>query len=307
MHHEDATEADVRGYFQSLSNWNRWGPDDELGTLNLITPLKRVEAAAEVREGISVGCARTIESEPGASDVVYPPIHHMLVSGEAESSTSASDFFGIAPHGGTVSHIDTLSHQFWNGQMYNGRSQKLITTAEGATVGSVETMKDGIVTRGVLLDFPRLKGKAFLEPGEAILVEDLEAAERAQGVQVMEGDALLIRTGWSWRRVDQGPYAQRQHRPGLHASTLPWLRERGVAVAGADAAMEVVPSGFENLRRPFHNIGIVAMGLCLVDACQFEDLSAVCERLGRWSFMCVIAPLRWRHGTASPVTPVAVF
>lgn len=301
------TEDELWGYLETLSNWGRWGDDDELGTLNLITPAKRLEAVATVREGTSVGCARPILVEQAAADVRFQPQHFMIKSGEAAESTGAADYMGFAPHGHTISHVDTLAHHFSHGKMYGGRPMRLVTTAEGATACSVETMKDGIVTRGVLLDIARLKGKPYLDAGEPIFPDELEAAERMHGVRVAEGDALLVRTGWSRRREELGPYPIYQHRPGLHAATLPWLRERGVAVLAGDAAQDVVPSGYESIPGPIHKIGIVAMGLCLMDNLQFEDLVTECERLGRWGFLFMVAPLRVRYGTASPTTPLALF
>ena len=300
------TEEELLGYFDSLSNWGRWGPDDELGTLNLITPQKRLEAIGTVRDGLSIGCARPIVAEGPAADVLIPPLHFMLRSGESPASTGSADFLGLAFHGLTISHVDTLGHQFWDGQMYNGRPQSVITTEQGSMVCSVETMKDGIVTRGVLLDITKLKGKPYLDAGEAIFPADLEAAEQAQGVRLTEGDALLVRTGWYRRRLEQGPYPVSRHRPGLHAATLPWLRERGVALICADASQDVVPSGYERLPMPVHTIGLVAMGLCLMDACQFEELVVESQRRGRWEFLFVVAPLRFRYATGSPTTPLAI-
>lgn len=301
------SESEVLGYFDKLSNWGRWGPSDELGTLNLITPTKRSGATATVTEGISVGCARPVVIEPHAADVFAPPIHYMLRVGDsAKMASSAADFVGITTHGLTISHIDTLAHHFWRGKLYNGRPMALVDTEKKATVCSVETMKDGLVTRGVLLDIARLRGKPYLDPSEPIFPEDLEAAEKTQGVTVTAGDALLVRTGAYRRRVELGPHPQGLPRPGLHAATLPWLRERDVALVAADAAHDVAPSGYPNLALPLHSIGIVAMGLCLLDACQFDDLVIECERLGRWHFLFVVAPIRFRDATASPVTPIAV-
>jgi kynurenine formamidase len=304
---ETPTEGEVLAYFDTLSNWGRWGPDDELGTLNLITAPVRLAALRSVEDGTSIGCARPIVAEDRASDVMHPPQKFMIRSGESPAATSAAEFIGLAFHGLTISHIDTLAHQFWNGVLYNGRPQRLIDSTQGATVLSVETMKDGLVTRGVLLDIPRLKGKPYLEAGEAIFPEDLEAAEQAQGVRVGEGDALLVRTGWYKRRNEVGPHPTFRHRPGLHASTLPWIRERGVAIAGADAAADVVPSGYPGIMMPLHSLGTVALGLCLMDNLQFEDVVPECERRGRWSFLFVVAPLRIRFGTGSPTTPLAIF
>ena len=300
------SDDEVRGYFESLCNWGRWGPDDDLGTLNLITPQKRLAAMATAREGISVGCARPILVEDRASDVFTAPLHYMLRSGEApDPNGGATDFIGLAFHGITVSHIDTFSHQFWDGKLYNGRPKELVTTEQGATVGSVEAMKDGIVTRGVLLDIAKLKGKPWLEAGEPIFPEDLEAAEQAQGVRLGEGDALLFRTGWYRRRREVGPPPDRD-RPGLHVAVMPWLHERGGARIAGDASQDVQPSGYDWIAMPVHKVGLVAMGLCLMDSCQFDDLAVECERLNRWEFLYIVAPLRFRHATGSPTTPLAI-
>jgi kynurenine formamidase len=300
------TETEVLAYFETLSNWGRWGAEDELGTLNLITPDKRRAAAALVREGISVGCARPIAHEPPAVDVPRPPLHAMLSTGETQVPRrgASGDYFGIAPHGFTVSHVDALSHQFWDGRMYNGRPSTAVTASAGATACSIEVMKDGIVTRGVLLDIAGLQNKPFLEAGEGVFPEDLEAAEARQGVRLTSGDALLLRTGWYRRRLEQGPYHEPASRPGLHAAALPWLHQRGIAVVASDASHDCTPSGYSF--SPIHSVGCVAMGLCLVDACQFEDLVAQCAARGRWEFLFVIAPWRWRNATASPATPLAV-
>lgn len=297
-------------YYESLSNWGRWGDDDELGTLNLITPEKRRAAAALVREGISVGCARPILAGQSGNDVRTPPLHMMVKVGDDERVESGSaDFMAVAPHGSALSHIDTLAHHFWKGKMFNGRSHRLVSTEHRARAGSVETMKDGIVTRGVLLDITTVRGKPSLGPGEAIYSRDLEAAERSQGVVVGSGDALLVRTGFSkWREEKGAPPATPlgNPRPGLHAETLPWLRARDIAVVAADASHDVHPSGYAELNLPIHGVGIAAMGLCLIDACQFEDLAAACALYGRWDFLFVVAPWRFRGATGAPVTPIAV-
>jgi len=301
------SQQEVLDYFKALSNWGRWGPDDQLGTLNLITPEKRAAAAQSVRDGLSVNCARLLQFEDRAADVLYPPQHYMYRTGQSPEATSSADFLGVSCHGLTVSHVDALSHQFWNGKMYNDRDQDLINATEGATIYSVDEMRDGIVTRGVLLDLTRVFDKPYLEAGEAIYPEHLEEAEKAHGVTVEEGDALLVNTGWFRRRGEVGPYPVFRHRPGLHASTMPWLRERGVAVVGGDAAQDAVPSGYEDIHMPLHSIGMVAMGLCLIDNLQFEDLIPVCDEKKRWSFLFILAPLRIRYGTGSPATPLAIF
>lgn len=310
------TEQELLGYFQTLSNWGRWGDEDERGTLNFVTPAKVVEASRTVVDGVSVGCARPIIREAPAPDVLIPPQRYMIsthdpspdsrVASLAPVPATASDYLGIAPHGVTTTHVDTLSHFSWEGRMYNGIDASAVSTLLGATRLSVTTMEDGVVTRGVLLDIARLKNKPYLDAGEGIFPEDLEAAEAAQGVTVGQGDALLIRTGWHQRRVEHGPYPERLHRPGLHAATLPWLYERRVALIAADASQDVGPSGYGALMQPVHAVGIVAMGLCIIDACNLEPLGEACARVSRWSFMFVLAPLNWPGATGSPATPLAI-
>jgi len=303
------TENEVLGYMKSLSNWGRWGKEDQLGTFNLITPEKVAQAASLVREGISVTCARPILFENAADVTSIPPLHYMIRAGtEAAPSgaSGASDFFGLSFHGLTITHLDSLSHQFWDGKMYNGFPASQVTAERGATVGSIDQVKHGVVTRGVLLDITKVRGVDWLEGGDPVLSEDLEAAEEAQGVHVESGDALLLRLGWFKRRMERGPVPPGP-RPGLHAETLPWLHRRGVSLIAADASQDVEPSGYSRFRLPIHSVGIVAMGLWLIDAANFEELVAVCQRLNRWEFMFMMAPLRLHNTTGSPVNPLAVF
>ncbi len=303
------TEAEVIGYMDSLSNWGRWGPDDVLGTLNLITPEKRRQAAGLVREGISVTCARPIIPELAEDLTSIPPLHYMMNTGECapeEGPHAASDFLGIAPHGLTITHLDTPSHQFWNGKMYNGKPASLVTAQGKATVGGIDNVKEGVLTRGVLLDITQVKGKEWLEAGEGVFPEDLEAAEAAQGVRLGEGDALLLRLGWYKRRMQMGPPPP-PDRPGLHAASMPWLHQRGVSMIISDASHDVMPSGYPTLVMPVHRVGIVGMGLWLLDAANFEELLPVCQRLNRWEFMFTVAPLRWTNATGCPVNPLATF
>lgn len=302
------TEEEVLGYMTSLSNWGRWGADDELGTLNLITPEKRAQAARLVQEGTSVTCSRLIVPE-GASDVTsIPPLHYMIRTGESapsEGPGGSSDFIGFSFHGLTITHLDALCHQFWDGKMYNGKAASMVKSDEKATAGHIDRAQNGVVTRGVLLDITQVKGKEWLEAGEAVFTEDLEAAEQAQGVRVEEGDALILRLGWYKRRQQEGPPAS--GRPGLHAETLPWLHDRGVSILVADASQDMDPSGYPRLGLPVHRVGIVAMGLWLIDAANCEDLVEVCRRLNRWEFMFNVAPLRFHNATGSPVNPLAIF
>ena len=182
------SEADVFKMLDSLSNWGRWGADDQLGTLNFVTPDKRKRAAALVKEGVSVSCSRPISTEITA-DTGFQPMRFMVDSGEGRDTASrerilerrgAAEFIGMVFHGYTITHIDTPAHYFWDGRMYNGRSCNLITSREGAQVEAVDLLRDGVVSRGVLLDVAAVKGR-WLDAGEGVMPEDLEAAEKAQG------------------------------------------------------------------------------------------------------------------------------
>lgn len=315
------SEADVLAYLDELSNWGRWGDDDELGTLNLVTPSKRVEAAGLVRDGRTVSCAWDIETAPSRDQTSGPPQRYMLATGQGLAdehrvprragegrSGGAAEYLGLAYHGYSVTHVDALSHIFWDRRMYNGHPAEWVTSAFGATRHAVTALRDGVVTRGVLLDVAGLREVGWLEPGEAVFPTDLEAAEERQGVRVSEGDVLLLRTGYGRKRREQGPDDVAEvGRAGWHAACLPWLHERGVALIGCDTAQDAIPSGYEALRNPIHAVGIVAMGLWLLDNCDLEDLAATCQELGRWAFLFTLAPLRWQGATGSPANPIATF
>ncbi len=306
-------ESEVLGYFKSLSNWGRWGADDELGTLNLVTPEKRVSAVGLVKDGVTVSCARPIVTD-AATDVTFQPQRYMVESGDGwaggekltnSRSQSSMEFIGMVFHGQTITHVDSLCHVFWEAQMYNGRPSHLVSTRLGATAETIEVLQNGVVTRGVLLDVPKVRGIDWLEPDEGAFPEDLDAAEKACGVRVEEGDVLLIRTGHYKRRTELGPFGPEHSGP--HVACLPWLRQRGVAMLGSDTSNDVAPSLYENLVLPVHQMGIVGMGLWLIDNCNLEELAQACQERNRWEFLLVIGPLRIRNGTGSPVNPIAVF
>jgi kynurenine formamidase len=310
------TESEVVGFLKTLSNWGRWGTEDELGTLNLITPAKRLAAARLVRDGVPVTCARPIVTEV-TPDTTFQVMRFMVDSGEGRDTAprerllarrGASEFIGMVFHGYTVTHVDTPAHFFWDGRLYNGRSCNLITSREGATVEAVELLHDGVVSRGVLLDVARTRGVPWLEPGEGVMAGDLEAAERAQGVRVETGDILLVRTGYYGRRLAEGPVNPTQAgSPGPHAALAPWLRERGVAMWGSDTHNDVTPTPYPGMGHPFHIVALVGLGLWLIDNMNLEDVARACAERRRWEFLLTIAPLRLRNVTGSPVNPIALF
>jgi kynurenine formamidase len=310
------SESTVREYLKTLSNWGRWGREDERGTINLITPAKRLAAARLVTQGLGVTCARPIVTDI-TPDTTFQPMRFMVDSGEGRDTVSpgrarerrgASEFIGMVFHGYTITHIDAPSHYFWEGQLYNGRSCNAVTSREGASASSVEVLRDGVVSRGVLLDVARTRGVRWLEPGVGVMPEDLEAAERAAGVQVESGDILLVRTGYYGRRLAEGAVHPLQAgTPALHAACCPWLRERGVAMIGTDTHNDIHPPPYPSMGNSFHVVCLVAMGLWLIDNANLEDLAQTALRLGRCEFLLTVAPLRLRGVTGSPVNPIAVF
>ena len=215
------TQADVERLVEELSNWGRWGKEDQLGTLNLITEKKRQEAAQLVKRGISVSLARNVEKDED-SDNPDPFKHEML---PIVNNQWAVDRFTVAYHGYAHTHMDSLCHLFYRGKIYNGFSQDQVT-GDGAQKLGIENVKRGIFTRGILIDIPKLRGVDYLEPGSPIYPDELVAWENRAGVTVSSGDAVFIYTGRWARREKTGAWGVDQDgMAGLHASCAQWLRE----------------------------------------------------------------------------------
>ena len=310
------TQDEVLGYFDSLSNWGRWGDDDQLGTLNLLSTDKTQRAASLVQDGEVVSCARTITFEY-APDTPRPPLHYMLESGEGwatgqkvtnRPSQAATDFIGMVFHGWAITHVDALSHFFWQGKMYNNQPAHLVSTSLGATSESIELAASGVVTRGVLVDVPLVRGVEWLERGEGVMPSDILAAEEQCGFKVEEGDVLLVRTGQHRRRAIEGPVnVEVAGTTACQAACLPLFHERGIAMLGSDTSNDVRPSHYERVVQPIHQVGIVAMGMWLIDNADLEGLAEACARRDRWEFMLSVAPLKLSNTTGSPTNPLAIF
>jgi kynurenine formamidase len=295
--------------FQALRTWGRWGTDDQCGALHLLSPEAVVAATRLVREGLSVTLSLPLNTDPAVHNPM-PADHHMTMFGEAPVATGPlhfkKDYIGLDFHNDGHTHIDALCHVAYQGSLYNDRPENAVT-GDGATVNSIEVLRNGLVGRGVLLDVPRQRGVPWLEPGEHIFPGDLEAAEREQGVTVREGDILLVRTGHARRLAELGPWNTAEAKAGLHPSAMEFVAARGVAALGSDGNSDTAPSSTEGVGFPIHVLAITAMGIHLLDYLQFEDLRVTCERTGRWEFLFMTAPLRIIGGTGSPLNPVAVF
>ena len=310
------TEQQVLEYFDTLSNWGRWGQDDQLGTLNYLSSSKIKDAMSLVSDFETVSCSSTLKFE-AAPDVPNPPVHYMLESGEGRAtgekvtgrkSALSIDYIGMVFHGYTVTHVDSLAHFFWDGKLYNGRPSHLISTNLGATVESIELAANGIMTRAVLVDVPMIRGIDWLERGEGVMPSDILEAEEQCGFSIQEGDVLLVRTGQLHRRNVEGPVdPYSSGSTACQAGCLPLFHERGISLLGSDTGNDVIPSGYPSLTNPIHQVGIVAMGLWIIDNANLEELADTCKQKGRWEFMLTILPLKLQNTTGSPVNPLALF
>lgn len=305
------TTTEIAGLLEKVSNWGRWGKDDQLGALNFITNEKRASAARLVRTGATVSLARPLPTTPGR-DNPTPVTHLMIRSGQTGhplGSFGCADYFAIEPHGLATTHLDALCHHFLNGKLYNGFSAETEIDFQGAHKCAIDVARDGIISRGVLLDIPKMRKTDWIEPGDAVYPEELEAAEHDHQVTVGEGDILLIRTGRFTLRASKGGGALAGFKmPGLHASCLEWLHDRKIAVLGSDAISDVLPTPYEApLKMPIHTGTLVMMGIHLIDNAELDPLAAHCAREGHYQFMLSLLPLVLERGTASPANPVALF
>jgi kynurenine formamidase len=316
---ERVAEPDVEAMIRRVSNWGRWGPDDELGTVNFITALKRVEAAGLVKSGRTFSLAIPLNQE-GPLSAQWPegrgnPRHVMLATGTdvaAGAQKGQEAGFGYADDMVIMAlqcatQWDALAHAFWDYKMYNDRDCRLVGT-NGADKNSIDRLQSNVVTRGVLADLPRNLGLDWLPPDHEITVGELESSLEAENVQVRSGDILLVRTG-NMRRVRSGGswdgYTHTDE-PGLGFGSLPWLHERQVAGVAADTwALEVLPSRVSMLM-PLHSIGIVQMGLLVGEIFDLDGLAEDCARDGVYEFFFSAPPLPFSRAVGSPINPIAV-
>ncbi len=302
--------ADFKALGAELSNWGRWGPDDQLGTLNLVGPQHVRAAAAEVSVGKVFQLSIPVGSDGPQSGMGgrLNPVHLMSMQPQDwdPHGLQVSDDWIIMPlQSGT--QWDGLSHIGYDGQLYNGYPAAEISTRFGARRLAVDAMTDRITGRGVLLDIARLHGTDWIEAGTPIGPADLEAAEQAQGVTVGEADFLLVRTGWRVRLLADGRDGWMSGEPGLNIDCARWLHERGVAAVGSDNwGIEVMPSGIADAIMPLHCVLIRDMGMPLAEILDLEALAEDCAADGRWSFLFVAPPLHIRNAVGSPTTPIAI-
>lgn len=294
---EDALEVARR-----CDNRGRWGAEDQLGTLNLITPERRVDAAGLVRTGEVVSLAKPLDEEPSA---VNPrPAWHVMHL-ETERPYASADGLHLLVHGLASTHLDALGHMYLDGVGYNGFRQDDLVQMSGLAALDVSAMSHGILTRGILLDVAAAVGVPWLEPGVVVDAAMLDAAAALHGIEVRPGDAVVVHVGLERREAQEGA-ENPATRAGLDLSAVAWLHDHDVALYTGDC-IERFPETPGPVPMPLHQIGIARMGLALLDAPTLTALVSTCEQLDRWTFLLTMAPLVVRGGTGSPVNPIAVF
>jgi kynurenine formamidase len=299
---EHYTQAQFDELFHQVSNWGRWGKNDQLGTINLITTKVRRSAAGQVHSGISVSLARDLDPTKNIDNPApFQDVMTLGVDGKFNMDTYTASF-----HGFGMSHFDALSHTYYEGKLYNGFPDTSIT-AHGAGVLDTRVYKDGIFTRGVLVDVPWLRGVPYLNKTDAVSASDLNAWEKKTGVHIGSGDAVVIRTGRWALRAAQGPWDVSNSSAGLDPSVMVWLRQRDAAMLVSDAAHDAIPSAVVGIDFPIHVLAIVAMGMPLADQCNLEDVAKEAQELHRQTFLLTLAPVRIPGGTGALINPIATF
>lgn len=299
------SRAEFDALMQEISNWGRWGNDDELGTLNLITPKERFAAAQLVQDGESVSLALPVNKQQDTLNT--NPFMHEVTTSEFAGHKVAGDNYSVSYHGFAHSHMDGLPHFAHKGKMYNGVDFETIKSTGATRLGIHNAGVKGVFTRGVLVDIPAFLGVDYMQPGHALTAEDFEAWEKATGVTIRSGDVLLVRTG-RWAKIAKdGQWNFLEKAAGSHASLAKWLKQRDVAMIGCDGVSDVMPSGVEGLANPLHELVLVGLGMPILDNLNLEDVAQEAAKRNRYTFLYVGAPMRVEGGTGSPLNPIAVF
>lgn len=301
---------------EELSNWGRWGTEDQIGTLNFVTPAKVVEAAALVRRGKTFGMGIPLDSKGPQSGIFnsrWNPIHTMLVTGtdavagvlDAGGVRYADDAINMPVQAAT--HWDAIGHVFNGDYMYNGHSATSVDSGGVHKLG-IEHTRDRMVGRGVLLDVPRFKNLPWLEDGYAVTNADLDATAKAQGVEIREGDFVIVRTGHMERCLEAGEWGgfAGGDAPGVAFENAYWCREHSIAAICADTwGVEVRPSE-SGANQPWHTVVIPALGLTMGEIFYVKELADDCAADGVYEFLFAGPPLVISGGTGSPINPLAI-
>ena len=301
--------AEFEDLYKRCSNWGRWGSEDRRGSLNFITGEHVTRAATLIRTGEVISCSRVLDTTP-AVDNPTPAVHYMTslptINGHTLAPGVAADYLGVECHGEVHSHLDALCHIAYRGKLFNGWNADTVTEV-GGSVGDLEDISTGIISRGVLLDIAALRGRRWLAGGDAVGPEELSRAEEAADVAVGPGDVVLLRTGHALRREIEGPWNSAAEKAGLHPRSMPWLKDREIAAIGFDGDGDAAPHCCPGVFAPIHLLGINAMGLHFFDALSLEDLAKECSVQERYEFFFSALPLRARGATGCAINPAAIF
>jgi kynurenine formamidase len=298
------TAEDVQALLRDRRNWGRWGDDDQRGAVNLITPEKRAAAAKLVRSGRAVSLSRDFPTKPGPHNPI--PMKHSVSTMDHEGGGAALDHLSFVFHGFTATHVDALCHVWDQNGLWNGRDASTIQP-DGVTFGGIEAWRDGITTRGVLLDVPKHRGEPFVTIEKPVHGSELEAVAKAQRVSVEPGDALVLYGGrekFAAANPDWRMESLRSPTPGFDASCLAFIRDHDVSAV----VWDMLDAGPNQYGVPWSVHGaIFAYGIALVDNALVEPLANACAEEGRYEFMLTFAPIPIVGGTGSPVNPIALF
>ena len=298
------TKEEVLAYLKEDRNWGRWGADDQIGAVNMVTPEKRLSAAGAIRSGRAVSLSREFPKTPAPNNP-SPALHYMKRVERDQDCGYSADFYGISYHGTCTTHLDALCHVWNEDGMWNGRNPDQAVTMDGAIWGAVDHWKEGIITRGVLLDVPKYRNQPYVTFDDPVHGWELEDVAKEQGVTLEPGDALVVYSGRDKWDQDGNPLwgSDSNRRPGLHASCLKFIRESDCCLLVWDM-MDLTPNGYD-LGWSVHG-SIFAYGIGLLDNALLQPLAEACAEEGRYDFMLTVNPLRVAGGTGSPVNPVAI-
>jgi kynurenine formamidase len=311
------TLKDIHAAAGRLTNWGRWGPEDEAGTLNNVSAQDIINAARLIRKGKSFSLALNFDNQGPQSGLWgnrFNPIHTMLATGvdaaagrqEAIGIRYADDMVTMPLQCGT--QWDALGHIFFGEKMWNGYDAKLVD-CNGAQKNGIEKVKDKMVGRGVLLDVARAKGVESLEDGYGISTAELDECAAAQGVEVRKGDFVIVRTGHMERCLRSGQWGGYAggDSPGLRFETADWIRRKDIAAICADTwGCEVRPNESNEASQPWHWVVIPMIGISMGEIFYLKDLAEDCAQDRVYEFFFCAPPLPITKAVGSPVNPIAI-
>ena len=289
--------------YSQVNNINKWGADDKLGTINYITSQKVLSALKIPSKGTSVSLAfNMVVDSTRINSSTYDHLSKFSYKQNIAEHNGYNwiwDNYEIAYHGFTHSHIDGINHLSKNGEMYNGITDPSIL--------GVDNYKNGIISKGVLIDVPLLHNKEYVEAGYKVTLKDIFDFVNKYNVKIEKGDILLIRTGrWIEKKI-KGDWDFPNKSAGIHYNIIPYLSEREIAVLGSDGTNDSNPPLIKEEGSPIHMLTIVAMGMPLLDNLNLEELSKKAKEFNKWEFFISLQPLRFEGGTGSPLNALAIF